>query len=210
MSTGTILLIVIPLLVVLAGVLLAGAARRRETDDAVGAPQPRDPQAGQGRRPSTPSSEPTGQEIERQAVLARSGKLVPAEPAPLEPYTPPDAETARRHPAPVPQPGDRRPDHLLPGRLRWRGPGLRVAPGPGRASAPRSGSGPSTTSRPTSRRATASSTCPRAACGSPSTPPNDLAKAQAVYSPAELTAMEAGVVPALPDLPAPGLPGAEL
>lgn len=92
MSTGTILLIVIPLLVVLAGILLAGAARRRETEDAVGALSRETRKKDKGVALDS-QLEPTGQEVERQAVLARSGKLVPAEPAPLEPYTPPDAET---------------------------------------------------------------------------------------------------------------------
>ena len=36
MSTATVLAIVIPVLVVLAGVLLIGAAHRRQTDEAVG------------------------------------------------------------------------------------------------------------------------------------------------------------------------------
>ncbi len=91
MSTGTVLLIVIPLLVVLAGILVAGAARRRDRDAAVGS------LSRETRRKDTgpvldAEGEPTGREIERQAVLARSGKLVPAEPAPVEVYTPPDPE----------------------------------------------------------------------------------------------------------------------
>jgi cytochrome b6-f complex iron-sulfur subunit len=91
MSTGTILLIVIPVLVVLAGILLAGAARRRDTDAAVGT------LSRETRRKDTGAvldaeGELTGQEVERQAVLARSGKLVAAEPAPVEVYTPPDPE----------------------------------------------------------------------------------------------------------------------
>jgi cytochrome b6-f complex iron-sulfur subunit len=92
MSTATILLIVIPLLVVLAGIMVAGAARRRETDDVLGSlsreTRSRDRGAVLDRE-----GEPTGQELERAAVLARSGKLVAAEPAPVEVYVPPDPET---------------------------------------------------------------------------------------------------------------------
>jgi cytochrome b6-f complex iron-sulfur subunit len=92
MSTGTILLIVIPLLVVLAGVLLAGAARRRETGDAVGGLSRETRKRDKGASLDA-DLEPTGRDIERDAKLAQSGKLVPVDPAPLEPYTPPDAET---------------------------------------------------------------------------------------------------------------------
>ena len=92
MSTGTILLIVIPLLVVLAGILLAGAARRRETGDAVGGLSRETRKRDKGVALDA-DLEPTGRDIEREAKLAQSGKLVPVDPAPLEPYTPPDAET---------------------------------------------------------------------------------------------------------------------
>lgn len=92
MTTSTVLLIVIPLLVVLAGILLAGASRRREADTAVGTLS-RETRSRDKGAVLDAEGEPTGQEIERQAVLARSGKLVPAEPAPVEIYTPPDPET---------------------------------------------------------------------------------------------------------------------
>jgi cytochrome b6-f complex iron-sulfur subunit len=92
MSTGTILLIAIPLLVVLAGVLVAGASRRRDTQDALGSLSRETRKRDRGQAVDA-SGEVTSQEIERQAVLARSGKLVPADPAPLEPYVPPDDET---------------------------------------------------------------------------------------------------------------------
>jgi len=92
MSAGTILAIVIPLLVILAAILVAGAARRRETDAAIGSLSRETRRKDRGTALDA-ELEPTGADIERQAVLARSGKLVPAEPAPLEPYTPPDAET---------------------------------------------------------------------------------------------------------------------
>ena len=62
MSTGTILLIVIPLLVVLAGILLAGAARRRETGDAVGGLSRETRKRDQGVALDA-ELEPTGQEI---------------------------------------------------------------------------------------------------------------------------------------------------
>ncbi len=93
MSTGTILLIVIPLLVVLAGILLAGAARRRETDAALGNLSRETRKRDRGAAVDDEGEVVTGRELEREAVLARSGKLVPAEPAPLEPYIVPDDET---------------------------------------------------------------------------------------------------------------------
>jgi cytochrome b6-f complex iron-sulfur subunit len=92
MSTGTILAIAIPVLVVLAAVAVIGAARRREADAAVGSLSRETRKRDKG-PVLDEAGEPTGQEIERAAVLARSGKLVPAEPAPVEVYAPPDPET---------------------------------------------------------------------------------------------------------------------
>ncbi len=92
MSTGTIIAIAIPVLVILAGVLVAGAVRRRDTDAAVGSLNRETKKKDKGLALDA-ELEPTGRDVERDAKLAQSGKLVPAEPAPLEPYTPPDAET---------------------------------------------------------------------------------------------------------------------
>jgi cytochrome b6-f complex iron-sulfur subunit len=91
-STGTILVIAIPALVILAGVLVAGGMRRRESDAAVGSLSRETRKRDKGLALDA-DQEPTGRDVEREAKLAQSGKLVPAEPAPLEPYTPPDAET---------------------------------------------------------------------------------------------------------------------
>jgi cytochrome b6-f complex iron-sulfur subunit len=91
-STGTIIAIAIPVLVILAGVLVAGAVRRRDTDAAVGSLNRETRKKDKGVALDA-ELEPTGRDVERDAKLAQSGKLVPAEPAPLEPYTPPDAET---------------------------------------------------------------------------------------------------------------------
>lgn len=92
----SVLLIVIPLLVVLAGVLLFAAARRRETGDAVGRlsretrRKNRDVETADDERP------PTGREVERAAADVRSGKALAVvggeEVAPPAPFVPPDAD----------------------------------------------------------------------------------------------------------------------
>jgi cytochrome b6-f complex iron-sulfur subunit len=92
MSAATILVIVIPVLVVLAGIMIVGAARRRETDHVLGSLS-RETRSRDKGAVLDEAGEPTGHDLERQAVLARSGKLVPAEPAPVVPYVPPDPES---------------------------------------------------------------------------------------------------------------------
>jgi len=92
MSTGTILAIAIPVLVIAAAIVAFGAARRRDTDAAVGTLS-RETRSRDKGPVLDEEGEPTGADVERNAILARSGKLVPAEPAPLEPYAPPDPET---------------------------------------------------------------------------------------------------------------------
>ena len=91
MSAGTVLAIVIPVLVILGAVMVAGAIRRRETDAALGTLS-RETRSRDAGTALTPEGELSGREVEREAVLARSGALIPAEPAPIEPYTPPDPE----------------------------------------------------------------------------------------------------------------------
>jgi cytochrome b6-f complex iron-sulfur subunit len=91
-STGAILAIAIPVLVIAAGILVAGGMRRRESDAATGNLSRETRKKDKGVALDA-DLEPTGRDIEREAKLAQSGKLVPAEPAPLEPYAPPDAET---------------------------------------------------------------------------------------------------------------------
>jgi cytochrome b6-f complex iron-sulfur subunit len=100
MSTGTVLLIAVPILVVLAGLVLFAAARRRDTDAALG--QLSHETKARDRGPLTPatsedeaSTPTTGREVERLAALERrGGGLVVAErpeTAPV-PWVPPDDE----------------------------------------------------------------------------------------------------------------------
>jgi cytochrome b6-f complex iron-sulfur subunit len=99
-SSSTVLLIAVPVLVVLAGLVLFAAARRRDTDDAVGQLSHETRSRDRGPVEPTPSEADgevptTGREIERLAALERRrGGLVVAEPvdrAPV-PWVPPDAE----------------------------------------------------------------------------------------------------------------------
>lgn len=99
MSTTTIVLIAVPVLVVLAALLLFSASRRRDTDAAIGQLSPET--AKRDRGPVTPLLDEgappvTGREIERAAALERKGGglAVPEEtPAEVVPWVPPDAET---------------------------------------------------------------------------------------------------------------------
>ena len=91
MSTTTVLAIVIPVLVVLAGILLIGAARRRQTSAAVGSLTRETRKRDRG-TVIDESGQVTGREVERAAVVARSTALEPAAPAPPAPYLPPDEE----------------------------------------------------------------------------------------------------------------------
>ena len=179
MDTATIAIIAVVGLVVLAGVVLLAAARRNETQKAIGAlsreTRSRDRGTAPHHRARRGQAHRSGKELElaRQARAPRSrqgarhrrrigpGRLGPARP-----------RHARRHPSPVPQPLHHR---LLrasaspasaPRCIAFLWPKL----GGGFGSA-RSASATSTTSSPRSRPTTASSTSPRAACGSPSTPP---------------------------------------
>ena len=77
MSTGTILAIAVPVLVIVAGVLVAGAMRRRESDAAVGSLSRETRKRDKGVALDD-ELEPTGRDVEREAKLAQSGKLVPA------------------------------------------------------------------------------------------------------------------------------------
>ena len=94
----SVLLIVIPLLVVLAGVLLFAAARRRETGDAVGRlsreTKRKDSDATLPEPPE--AAAPTGREVERAARGGSTGTAVAVvdetEAAPPAPFVPPDPE----------------------------------------------------------------------------------------------------------------------
>jgi cytochrome b6-f complex iron-sulfur subunit len=97
-SSTTVLLIAVPVLVVLAGLVLFAAARRRDVDAAIGQLShetkardrgPVEPTAGEARPPTT------GREVERLAALERRGGGVAVadkvDRAPV-PWVPPDAE----------------------------------------------------------------------------------------------------------------------
>ena len=94
----SVLLIVIPLLVVLAGVLLFAAFRRRETGEAVGllSRETRRKDADASPAPSSSDAAPTGREVERAAAAGRAGTAVAVvdetESAPPAPFVPPDPE----------------------------------------------------------------------------------------------------------------------
>lgn len=94
----SVLLIVIPLLVVLAGVLLFAAARRRETGDAVGRLSRETKRKDTDvTLPEPPEAAPTGREVEKAAARGgRTGTAVAVvdetEAAPPAPFVPPDAD----------------------------------------------------------------------------------------------------------------------
>jgi cytochrome b6-f complex iron-sulfur subunit len=97
MSTVTILAIAVPILVVLAGILLFASARRRDTGVATST---LDREARQRDRGTVvPADEDaaaptTGREVELAAVAARRAELEPARPAePPVAWVPPDEET---------------------------------------------------------------------------------------------------------------------
>lgn len=94
----SVLLIVIPLLVVLAGVLLFAAARRRETGDAVGRlSRETKRKDADVTLPEPPEAAVTGREVEKAAARGgRTGTAVAVvdetEAAPPAPFVPPDAD----------------------------------------------------------------------------------------------------------------------
>jgi cytochrome b6-f complex iron-sulfur subunit len=100
MSTSTIVAIAVIVLVALAGMLLFAAARRRDTDAALG--QLSHETKSRDRGPVSPTLTPdeverttTGREVERAAALERyrGGELEKAPAAAPVPWVPPDAET---------------------------------------------------------------------------------------------------------------------
>jgi cytochrome b6-f complex iron-sulfur subunit len=101
MSTTTILLIAVPTLVVLAGVVLFAAARRRDTADAIGhlshetRTRDRGPVAPGAEEEGEEAPPRTGREIERAAALERfgGGELAVPEKTEVVAWVPPDAET---------------------------------------------------------------------------------------------------------------------
>lgn len=90
-----VLFIAIPLLVVLALVVLVASSRRRDTGAGALSRETRARDRGEVDLAEAADEESkSGREVEKEAVLARTGALVQAsEPAPPAPYVPPDAET---------------------------------------------------------------------------------------------------------------------
>ncbi|HEX6420207.1 MAG TPA: Rieske 2Fe-2S domain-containing protein [Acidimicrobiales bacterium] len=97
MSPGTIILIAVPVLVVLAGVLLYASARRRDTGAAQGMLSGETVRRDRGPVDLSGGERPvTGREVERAAALERRGSSAPAPVAVAEPpvaWVPPDEET---------------------------------------------------------------------------------------------------------------------
>ena len=100
MSSGAIIAIGVGVLVVLAVVLIAGAARRRDTGDGHRRPEPRDPQArqeqGSHRRPLATEAPATGAAVEKAAAIERrepSTAVVKSSAGEVAPWVPPDPET---------------------------------------------------------------------------------------------------------------------
>ena len=189
--TVTIVVIVVVALVVLAAITLfagvppAGHGRSRRL------PQPGDPPARPlAPRPprSAPRSEPApslrGRDFERSVALARTGaaEIEPVRASAAGGLRAARPRDARRHPPAVPQPQHRRlhvdVDHRASAppcvAFLWPsttgGFGAKITVGKRRGH-----------QGPASRTPTASSTCPRAACGSRSTRPTRCGKAGSVY-----------------------------
>jgi cytochrome b6-f complex iron-sulfur subunit len=99
MSTTTIVLIAVPVLVVLAALLLFASSRRKDTDAAIGQLSPETSKRDRG--PVSPAAEEgappvTGREVEKAAALERRGGGLAVQertPAEVVPWVPPDAET---------------------------------------------------------------------------------------------------------------------
>jgi cytochrome b6-f complex iron-sulfur subunit len=95
MSPSTIIAIAVPVLVVLAGVLLFAAARRRDTDAASGMMSSETARRDRGPVQLSDEAVPaTGREVERAAVVARREAAMPVKVAePPVVWVPPDEES---------------------------------------------------------------------------------------------------------------------
>jgi cytochrome b6-f complex iron-sulfur subunit len=95
MSPSTIIAIAVPILVVLAGVLLFAAARRRDTGSAEGVMSSETVHRDRGPVQLAEADRPaSGREVERAAVLARRQSAAPVKVAePPVAWVPPDDET---------------------------------------------------------------------------------------------------------------------
>ncbi|CAN5736635.1 hypothetical protein BH20ACT2_BH20ACT2_13900 [soil metagenome] len=95
----SVLIVAIPVLVVLAAIVLVASARRRDTGEAIGQLSRETRKRDRGRKSAAPTEDravapASGREVERAAALEREGgELVPvAAGAPPAPFTPPDAD----------------------------------------------------------------------------------------------------------------------
>jgi cytochrome b6-f complex iron-sulfur subunit len=96
MSNAAIIGIGVGVLVVLAVVLLAGAARRRDTGEAVGGLSRETRKRDKGKTAATVEAAPGGRDIERAAAIERrepSKEIVKASAGEVTPWVPPDPET---------------------------------------------------------------------------------------------------------------------
>ena len=99
MSSGAIIAIGVGVLVVLAVVLIAGAARRRDTGEAIGGLSRETRKRDKSRRPprrSRPTAPPTGAAVEKAAAIERrepSTAVVKSAGGEVAPWVPPDPET---------------------------------------------------------------------------------------------------------------------
>jgi cytochrome b6-f complex iron-sulfur subunit len=179
-------------LVVLAGIVLIGASRRRETDAAVGSLSRETRKEDRG--PALDESgQVTGKDVERAAIVARSTALEPATPAPPAPYVPPDEE----------QLGVDRRQFLNRSIIAFMGLGITGFAAASLAFVwPRAGGGFGSKIRvgpidDVKAAINANDGFLYNAAGKmwiTEYPADALEKARSVYSPAELTGMEAGVV----------------
>jgi cytochrome b6-f complex iron-sulfur subunit len=96
MSNGAIIGLGVGVLVVLAVVLLAGAARRRDTGEAVGGLSRETRKRDKGKTATVPERPPVGRDVEKAAAIERrepSKEIVKASAGDLAPWVPPDPET---------------------------------------------------------------------------------------------------------------------
>ena len=209
------IVLAIVVLVVLAGVVLLTAMRRNDANRAIGELSRETKKRDRELATVAAGAPVSGRDVERAAVLERRGGVDRSR-AVGDRGAAGRVRAARRrdtrdHPPSVLQPLDRHHDDGVARcvrRLRaWRSCGR---PSSAAASAARSRSAASPTSSPTSRPPAASSTSPKAACGSPSTRRAHSRRRAKIYSRARARRYGARRRRALPEVPAPRLPCAEL
>src|SRR6476620_10480258 len=96
MSSGAIIAIGVGVLVVLAVLLLAGAARRRDTGEAIGGLSRETRQRDKSKTPLATEAPTSGRTVEKAAAIERrepSSAVVKASSGEVTPWVPPDPET---------------------------------------------------------------------------------------------------------------------